>query len=158
MRIRNRPHTLESLKELTVTNNNGCWIWQGTKRSNGYGVTVYKGTQTTTHRVMYQVVNGSLLGEGLEIDHTCNTRDCINPEHLEAVSHKENMARGLARRQTCRNGHEWDDTNTYVKEVKRKQGGTRMARYCRVCRANNQRDLRNRADLVGLNNKGGLVK
>jgi hypothetical protein len=144
MQIRNKPHTIESLKERTVVNDCGCWIWQGTKRSNGYGVTVYKGTQTTTHRVMYQICKGVLLAKDIEIDHTCNNRDCINPDHLEAVSHAENMSRGAKRRTTCRNGHEWNDKNTYTSEVKRKQGGTRIQRYCRLCRCQHQKDLRTR--------------
>lgn len=151
MRIRNKPHTLESLKELTVVNKCGCWVWQGTKRSNGYGVTVYRGKQTTTHRAMYQIVNEVLLGQDVEVDHTCNTRDCINPEHLEVVTHQENMFRGKTRRKTCRNGHEWNEMNTYVTQVKRKQGGMREQRYCRLCRCQHQKDLRKRK-------KGGIVK
>lgn len=141
MQTRNRTHTLDSLKALTITDLNGCWVWQGTCRSNQYGVTVYKGVQTTTHRVMYQIVHG-LLGSDMEIDHLCNNRKCINPDHLEAVSHAENMERARQKRTTCRNGHEWNDKNTYVTQVKRKQGGYRMQRYCRVCRAKHQRDMR----------------
>lgn len=150
MRKRNTPHTEDSLLELTKPDGD-CLIWQGVKRSNGYGVTVYKGTQTTTHRVMYLIQHGA-LADGMEVDHTCNRRDCINPKHLEAVTHQENMKRSIERRGTCRAGHLWNKENTYVTTVKRKQGGTRQQRFCRVCRAACQVALRK------LNNKGGLVK
>lgn len=50
----------------------------------------------------------------------------------------------IAARQTCKAGHPWTEDNTYITTVKRKQGGTRMQRYCRICRAKHQADLRNR--------------
>ena len=151
MRKRNTPHTEDSLLELTKPDGD-CLIWQGVKRSNGYGVTVYQGTQTTTHRAMYLIRHGA-LADGFEVDHTCNRRDCINPDHLEAVTHQENMKRSITRRTSCRAGHPWNEENTYVAIIKRKQGGTRQQRYCRICRAKHQADLRER-----INNKGGLVK
>lgn len=156
MRTRNVPHTEDSL--LALTNRVGdCLVWLGAKRSNGYGVTVYMGKQTTTHRIMYTLHFGGIT-DVMEVDHKCNRRDCINPEHLQTVTHQENMRLSALRRKSCKAGHEWNECNTYVKEVKRKQGGTRMQRYCRVCRAKHQADLRARRDLHGLNNKGGLVR
>lgn len=113
------------------------------------------GTQTTTHRVMYQLTTGQPLPPGMEVDHTCNNRLCINPAHLQAVSHADNMRLGRGRRTHCRAGHEWNDDNTYIATVKRKQGGTREQRYCRMCRAIVQQNLR---DLRGLNNKGGFYR
>jgi hypothetical protein len=146
MQIRNKQHTIESLKLLTVVNKDGCWIWQSTKRSNGYGITTYKGVQTTTHRVAYQIANNLLLSSDMEVDHLCNNRDCINPDHLEAVSHEENMKRGRDRRTACKKGHAWTEENTYTTIVKRKQGGTRTQRYCRICRCQHQKDLRQRKE------------
>lgn len=148
MRTRNKPHTKESLLALTKPEGD-CWMWQGTKRSNGYGVTVYRGKQTTTHRVMFEIHHEIKLSSEMEVDHTCNNRGCINPMHLEAVNHTENMKRGLERRTTCKAGHPWNEENTYTTEVKRKQGGVRYQRYCRICRAKHQADLRER-------NKGGF--
>lgn len=113
------------------------------------------GTQTTTHRVMYQLTTGQPLPPGMEVDHTCNNRLCINPAHLQAVSHADNMRLGRERRTHCRAGHEWNDDNTYIATVKRKQGGTREQRYCRMCRAIMQQNLR---DLRGINNKGGFYR
>jgi hypothetical protein len=93
----------------------------------------------------------------MDVDHTCNRRDCVNPKHLQAVTHGVNMQLAAKRRTTCRAGHPWTTENTYVATVKYK-GGTREQRYCRVCRAKHQKDLRKRRDLISLNNKGGLVK
>lgn len=143
MLIRNTHHTEGSLLELTKPEGD-CLIWQGTKRDNGYGVTVYKGVQTTTHRVMYQIVHNKILPNDMEVDHTCNNRDCINPLHLREVTHAENMRLSAERRTTCREGHEWTEENTYITEVKRKQGGTRMQRFCRECRKKAAQDFRDR--------------
>jgi hypothetical protein len=150
MHTRNRPHTAHSLLERTQAVD-GCNMWQGAKRSNGYGVTMYMGKQTSTHRVMYTLVHGP-VPDDMEVDHICNQRACINPDHLQLVTHAQNMRNGLVRRKTCRAGHPWTDENTYVTQVRYK-GGTREQRYCRICRAKHQTDLRKRR-----NNKGGLVK
>jgi len=144
MRVRNRPHTVESLMALTRPDGD-CMIWQGTARVNGYGVTVYMGKQTTTHRIMYQLHTGQPVPDGVEVDHICNNRRCINPAHLQAVSHTENMRLARERRTTCRAGHEWNDDNTYITFIKRKQGGLREQRYCRVCRAIAQQNFRERS-------------
>lgn len=142
MRKRNTPHTLDSLFALTEQHGD-CLVWQGCKRSSGYGVTVFKGKQTTTHRVAYELAIG-LIPRGLEINHLCRNRACINPAHLVAMTHTENMEFDRKARTTCRAGHPWTEDNTYMGVVKRKQGGTRMQRYCRQCRAKHQADLRNR--------------
>jgi hypothetical protein len=150
---RNTPHTVESLMART-TKRGPCRIWQGaTNSTNGYGVSVYKGKQTTVHRIVYLLVHG-YLDDNKDVHHTCRNRACINPDHLVLVTHAENMALDRMARDTCRAGHPWNEDNTYLATVKRKQGGTREQRYCRVCRAQHQADLRERRK--GINNKGGL--
>lgn len=133
---RNKPHTLQSLLEKTKAMGE-CQVWTGAaKIHNGYGVAVYRGKQTTVHRIMYMLGhNLTMLEKDIEVDHTCNNRACININHLQLVTHAENMYLAASRRSTCRAGHEWNDKNTYTTQVKRKQGGYRMQRYCRVCRA-----------------------
>ena len=144
MRTRNKPHTVESLLALTSPQGD-CRVWQSTSRtSQGYGVATFMGKQTTVHRVMYQLITGQSVPSGVDIDHTCNNRACINPAHLQAVSHADNMRLGRERRTHCKAGHEWNDDNTYLATVRRKQGGTREQRYCRVCRAIAQQNFRDR--------------
>lgn len=82
----------------------GCWIYGGTKTlvSHGYGqITVPTGTrkarQRVAHHVTYEHYHGPIPA-GLEIDHLCNRPECVNPDHLEAVTHAENMARARQRR------------------------------------------------------------
>ena len=158
MRKRNKTHTKESL--LALCHQDGdCLVWDGLKRSNGYGIVAFRSMQTSPHRAMYQLVFGEIPA-GMEIDHVCNQRACINPDHLRLVTHAENMKLGADRRKTCRSGHPWTESNTYIATVKRKQGGTRTQRYCRLCRAQHQKDIRSRIKnlLTGVNQKGGIVK
>lgn len=132
---RNKPHDLSSLLSRTIPDGD-CLIWQGSARRNRYGVVVFKGRQRSVHAVVYHLLNPDRFSfqVGMEIDHICNRRECVNPAHLEVVSHEENMARGLQRRATCRAGHPWTEKSTYVTRVRRKQGGFRQQRYCRECR------------------------
>lgn len=74
-----------------------CWIWQRVKQAGGYGV---KGN-VLAHRYFWQIVNGP-VPDGLEIDHLCCNRDCVRPDHLEAVTKRENIVRAFARRRARR--------------------------------------------------------
>jgi len=93
----------------------GCWIWNGALDRDGYGRTVYGFKQA--HRVMYEEQVGP-IPEGMEIDHLCNVRSCVNPEHLEAVTRGENERRKNERRREpgkCINGHELAETQRWRK-------------------------------------------
>lgn len=74
----------------------GCWIWTGLRNEWGYGTA---GSRGLAHRVMYEQANGP-IPEGLELDHLCRERACVNPLHLEAVTHTQNVLRGTATRLT----------------------------------------------------------
>ncbi len=105
----------------------GCWNWQKTvSRSNGYGVKhTSNGSTTTAHRYVYQEMRGQ-IADGLELDHLCRNKRCVNPAHLEPVTHQENMRRHFQTRvmpNKCKNGHELDGTRT-------RHGG---GRYCKTC-------------------------
>lgn len=116
-----------------VRTEQGCLEWAG-KTSNGYGHTVYMGFKGTTARIVYQLVFGRIDNK-LVVDHLCRNRKCFNVSHLQLVSQKENIARGIGvssinRSKThCHKGHPFDKSNTYV--YLQKNGITR--RQCRKC-------------------------
>ena len=89
-----------------------CWIWSGAK-ADGYGAISIKGKNEKAHRISYFLKHGG-LNKNLELDHLCRNRGCVNPDHLEEVTHKENMLRGIgwtavnARKTHCPRGHPYD--------------------------------------------------
>jgi hypothetical protein len=114
-----------------------CWLWLGANNGNGYGVIGLGGRaagQDYVHRVAWELERGT-IPEGLEVDHLCNTRGCVNVTHMELVTHQENNRRssspaGLAGRKThCPVGHPYDTANTY------RPPGAPNSRMCRACMA-----------------------
>lgn len=71
-----------------------CWIWLRARSSKGYGRCGGPGTQFV-HRRFYEKACGA-VPEGLELDHLCRVRACVNPDHMEPVTHAENIRRGYA--------------------------------------------------------------
>lgn len=79
----------------------GCWAWTGTKNQNGYGHTAHGPLRRNlVHRFVFQLLVGP-VPEGLELDHLCRVRHCCNPEHLEPVTHRENVLRAFAARKAA---------------------------------------------------------
>mgnify|MGYP001614934139 CR=1 FL=1 len=72
----------------------GCWIWKWYKDKKGYGVMRKNGLLLKAHRYFYKKYKGGIL-EGLQLDHLCRNKSCVNPEHLEIVTNAENCRRGL---------------------------------------------------------------
>lgn len=95
----------------------------------GYGVFKHEDRQHGAHRWLYERRNGK-VPSGLELDHLCRVRHCVNPDHLEPVTRRENTLRSTspsavnARKTACDRGHEFTDENTYVH---------RGRRVCRTC-------------------------
>lgn len=124
------------LRSHTATNENGCWVWQGSLNPKGYGSCRLGKRTALAHRASYMVFVGP-IPDGLTIDHLCRNRSCINPAHLEAVTHRENLLRGHtvtaanAAKTHCVHGHEFTPENTYL--------GPTGSRACRVCRSANRR-------------------
>jgi len=114
----------EKYEPVTET---GCWIWTAAL-SDGYGQIEEKGKFKWAHRISYEIHKGNIPA-GLQIDHLCRIRCCVNPEHLEAVSPKENVRRGLkgVLKTHCPKGHPYSGSNLYLIP----KGG----RDCRTCRS-----------------------
>jgi hypothetical protein len=75
-----------------VEKTDGCWFWTRATDTNGYGVFGVGGMQRSAHRVAYELLVGPIT-DGLEIDHLCLVKNCVNPDHMEIVTHLENMRR-----------------------------------------------------------------
>lgn len=123
------------------TGDDECWEWQGPRHRAGHGRFRVKG-YNLAHRFAYELLVGP-IPEGLELDHLCHNPPCVNPAHLEAVSHDINVKRGwrkqsnlveashvaAAKRRAathCKRGHPFDAANTIL----RKRDGTRICRAC----------------------------
>ena len=119
----------------------GCWVWTAGKTSRGYGSFKLAARQVPAHRVAYESLVGP-VPPGRELDHLCRVRACVNPAHMEPVTHRENVLRGAglaalhATKTKCPEGHPYDEANTYVNP----NGG----RECRSCRRDTDRRRRAR--------------
>jgi hypothetical protein len=123
-----------------------CWLWTGFIADTGYGkFTVGATSPRGAHRWLWEQINGPASSK-LHIDHLCRVRRCVNPDHLELVTHSENIRRGAHPRYNslkthCPQGHPYDEANTYW-NVK----GT--SRSCRTCeRERNRRRRANRESI-----------
>jgi hypothetical protein len=101
-----------------------CVLWQGALDRDGYGKRMVQGKTVAVHRWAYERANGSIPA-GMEIDHLCRNRRCYNPEHLDAVTQRENRRRA-AWRQSCIHGHVLTAENTLWHGDRRR---------CRTCQA-----------------------
>lgn len=127
--------TLEHIESRIIPEpNSGCWLWVGVTNQYGYGrLSEGHSKKLSAHRVAYELIKGP-IPDGMVLDHLCRVPCCVNPDHLEPVTHAENCRRGnagpvAAARQMaithCPQGHEYSVDNTYVNK--------RGARQCKTC-------------------------
>lgn len=115
-----------------------CWVWAAHRSPDGYGTFTSDGTSRNAHRVSYQMLIGDIPA-GLQLDHLCRVRHCVNPAHLEPVTCRENLMRGdtAAARifaTVCHRGHPFDERNTRIRSNGR--------RRCRICERDRMRAQR----------------
>lgn len=87
------PFTIENRGYSTP-----CWVWRGAK-AKGYGRASVGGRKVVAHRAVYEEVIGP-IADGMRLDHLCEQPACVNPEHMEPVTHTENCRRGRATKLT----------------------------------------------------------
>lgn len=139
-----------------------CWLWRGTL-NDGYGqFSVRRVTHQAhhrAHRIAWELLR-SRIPDGLQLDHLCRVRNCVNPAHLEVVTNRENVKRGVgltainARKTHCKHGHPLTPDNVRV-EVDRRSGAVgRKCKACKVllCRAQEalRREARRQMRLAGI--------
>lgn len=137
-----RPETAEArfFKWVDQVTPLGCWQWTGCINPKGYGTFDAR----MAHRFSYRLSKGE-IPEGLEIDHLCRNRACVRPDHLEAVSHQENIRRGVvgnkghnAEKTHCKYGHEFTPDNIYRYP---ETSPNANKRGCRMCQQERSRGL-----------------
>lgn len=122
-----------------VNKTDGCWLWTGAK-AYGYGkIFIAPGVSAgQAHRVMFSLHYPKIDINGLDLDHVCRNRACVNPDHLRPCSRQENLlaqgSQALAKRYkeqlTCKSGHFYTPENTYFRS-----NGSRECRQCGAIRA-----------------------
>lgn len=118
-----------SNKQLNELRNSPCWEWPATVNPSGYAVRMKQGKYKRVHRLVYEAVVED-IPDGLVSDHLCRNRKCVNPFHIEIVTNRENVLRGVGvtaknvKKTHCPSGHPYDGNNLYV---------LNGARACRTC-------------------------
>lgn len=116
----------------------GCWLWLGAisgsdqrGRVSRYGVLKWPGgpasKQVKAH-VVAVMASGRIVSDDMEIDHRCDVTFCVNPDHLDVVTHRENVERHWRRHPllTCKNGHPATPENRYL-------GSVGHGSQCKLC-------------------------
>lgn len=132
------PTSLEEKFTRRVISSPDCLLWTGAN-IKGYGHIGHRGQSLKAHRVAWERVYGP-IPDGLQVDHLCRVRLCVNPAHMELVTREENLARAVRYYdvpEVCRNGHVYTEQTRYIDP----QGRT----GCIPCRRDANRRYRTKA-------------
>jgi hypothetical protein len=158
------------MKFVSPEPNSGCWLWTGAAGGNGYGFYKAKGIGMVAHRWAYTLLRGP-IPTGLELDHLCRVRYCVNPAHLEPVTRSENARRGMTGRDPgaaerlrngieairrkwaavahCSRGHAFDEINTLWR------GKDKRQRDCKECAKLRQHEFHARKRRAAISEPSG---
>jgi hypothetical protein len=123
-------------EKIVVDPGTACWVWCASTRGGGYGSVRHDGRTRPAHRVAYELLVAD-VPEHLHLDHLCRNRACSNPAHLEVVTEKVNILRGVgptaqnAAKTHCIHGHEFAGGNLGVYASGK--------RYCKACKVETDR-------------------
>lgn len=119
---------VDQIKSNILIDQNGCWVWQKNLNKDGYAHMFHQKKTLRVHRVSYKIFKGP-IPSGLDIDHLCRNQRCVNPDHLEAVTTKENIRRSSAP------GGRLYKTKTHCKNVHpRTMDESGQRGFCHPCR------------------------
>jgi hypothetical protein len=124
------PHELFPARIASRISVEDCWLWEGAT-TNGYASMWLDGLRVYGHRKAYELAKGPIAANR-QIDHLCRRRNCVNPDHLEAVTQRTNILRGQspsarqARQTLCKRGHPLSGDN-----LERFRDGKRRCKQCR---------------------------
>jgi len=105
-----------------VQKSDGCWSWTGRILNGGYGQTSFMQREMQAHRAAF-ILSGKIIPHGLQLDHLCRNRRCVNPDHLEPVTSRINTLRGTgpsaqhAKKTHCPKGHPYSHLDSYGRRV-----------------------------------------
>jgi hypothetical protein len=128
---------------FSIDSHTRCWTWLKQINKDGYGRFYYAKRECLAHRAAYEILVGPVPA-GLELDHLCRNRSCVNPDHLEPVTHRENLLRGStgpaqnAAKTHCMRGHEFTAENTRQSAANK--------RSCKECEHLRYQERRDRMD------------
>src|ERR1043166_2281264 len=134
---------MKTIADLLATHSmycGDCIVWTGALDWKGYGKVGLNGQVLGAHRVAYKLVHGD-IPDGLQVNHLCRNRACINPGHLNLVTSRENtmhprsesITKHNAEKTHCLRGHPFTQENTYRRPGEKE-------RECRTCRSGARRE------------------
>jgi hypothetical protein len=109
----------------------GCWLWTGARNGGGYGIFRHNRIAKSAHRLAFETLIHPIVDDR-QVDHLCRQRHCVRPSHLELVTQRENLLRGVgfvavnAVKTECIHGHPLVGDNVYI----RKDTGGRQCKTC----------------------------